>query len=1119
MALYRYTGTSWKKIKNVYRKTDPASYPNLAASNFTDSSKEWRRHSAFYYRKGNGTWVRVHTKTSTGVVFTTGPAIHTYGGASNPYGPNDGITVSSPRKLNAVLYGKDGIWTPRNEISVSRSFMASDIPDGSVRFTIDSNDIFDLSTASSTIKSQADESYLYYKISVTNYGDTVTASAGPIFLIKDYPIFTSFTTGTTDPTVGNTLTAVYNLENYYYNSIERSNSVIEWWRSTTTDPQGTLIKSTLVSNTNITTNNSTSLQGTDTYTLTNADAGYYVVAKIKVVNSWTRYYNDTNYYASDPTTGTVTAPISISNVRVEDTRDNSAVDNYFGLPTATSLRFRSTISGVNSSTTYRVRYRYYNWQTSAITSWTTYTANSTGVGSISSVSISNGTATISDSFAIDSGTYNGSTYTDAYVTNAARWGIEMEVAAIRNGITTTNNLIYDIHAASNPTLTSNVTGGSPPLTVTFSGSISGYPSGYKAYPKSYTINFGDGSTPYTGTFSYNTPNPTFSGISHTYSSAGTYTASITTTPYYTTTYANPIITLGAPTSLTATSNRKDGVYLQWTNTGANYYEIYWQSSSGTGPINQSTFADFGSDNSITTNSYLDTTIAEGATRYYRVRARNEITSSGSNASDWYPGPSLSGISGTRLVSKPSTPTWVSSSSNSTAYISLSWNAATDAATYQLYFNSNNTAPTNGQTYADYKDLTSTSFTTPYAFAYNTTFYWWVRGVSSGGTLGDWSLVRSVTTPRQTYTVYWNGNSGTVSIPSSTTDSSGYVTTPTPTRSGYTFLGWYNTTAGDYTYGPIPANYYWLVPENNLTMSARWSLTLPGIPTSLSATTTRTDGVNLTFSGSTNATSYDLFWNTSISAYPAPTATPDFSGVSSPYLDTTISSGGTRYYWVRGKNSGGVSDWYPYQTNGITGTRVAPISNATAPTSVSASGGNGSATVSWSGATNAVKYRIWWSTSSTGNGVDPASSYDAETTSSPYTFSGLSNGTTYYFWVSASNTNNVWTAYSSSPRGSATPSAPSVPAPVLSSISGNNSLSLGGTFSWSYTNSPTGYSIFCQGPTGTVFTTNNAYTYTGTSFRPGYDGTGWQGAGNYTIYVSATNSGGSSVVSSQTTFMN
>jgi hypothetical protein len=91
--------------------------------------------------------------------------------------------------------------------------------------------------------------------------------------------------------------------------------------------------------------------------------------------------------------------------------------------------------------------------------------------------------------------------------------------------------------------------------------------------------------------------------------------------------------------------------------------------------------------------------------------------------------------------------------------------------------------------------------------------------------------------------------------------------------------------------------------------------------------------------------------------------------------------------------------------------------------------------------------------------------------------------------------------------------------IYSSITGNNSLALGGTFSWSFTNSPTSYSVFCTGPTGTVFTTSNAYTYTGTTFRPGYDGTGWQGAGDYTIYVSARNAGGDSSLAFVTTYMN
>ena len=52
----------------------------------------------------------------------------------------------------------------------------------------------------------------------------------------------------------------------------------------------------------------------------------------------------------------------------------------------------------------------------------------------------------------------------------------------------------------------------------------------------------------------------------------------------------------APTSLTATSTRGDGVFLEWNQVpGANYYEVYRQSTQGTGPINQSPSANFGQD--------------------------------------------------------------------------------------------------------------------------------------------------------------------------------------------------------------------------------------------------------------------------------------------------------------------------------------------------------------------------------------------------------------------------------------------------------------------------------------------------------------------------------------------
>jgi len=95
------------------------------------------------------------------------------------------------------------------------------------------------------------------------------------------------------------------------------------------------------------------------------------------------------------------------------------------------------------------------------------------------------------------------------------------------------------------------------------------------------------------------------------------------------------------------------------------------------------------------------------------------------------------------------------------------------------------------------------------------------------------------------------------------------------------------------------------------------------PTFLTATTDRDDGVDLTFGGSSAAVSYDIFWNTGDVA-PTDTVTPDFSGKSSPFLDTTMGFGVTRWYWVRAVNSSGLkSTWYP-AVNGVIGTRVNEI---------------------------------------------------------------------------------------------------------------------------------------------------------------------------------------------------
>jgi hypothetical protein len=172
-------------------------------------------------------------------------------------------------------------------------------------------------------------------------------------------------------------------------------------------------------------------------------------------------------------------------------------------------------------------------------------------------------------------------------------------------------------------------------------------------------------------------------------------------------------------------------------------------------------------------------------------------------------------------------------------------------------------------------------------------------------------------------------------------------------------------------------------------------------------------------------------------------------------------------------------------------------------------------ITWNAVSGASYYGVWW-------GGAPA--YDSTPdfggpgnptliTGTSYLDTAIGAGSSRDYYVQAFKTNNPtntksdWSSGDSGTRAS----APATPAPVLSTLTANNSLTLGGTFSWSYTNSPTAYAILCTGPTGTVFTTSNAYTYTGTTFRPGYDGTGWQGAGTYTLYISATN-GQNSVVS-------
>ncbi len=94
-----------------------------------------------------------------------------------------------------------------------------------------------------------------------------------------------------------------------------------------------------------------------------------------------------------------------------------------------------------------------------------------------------------------------------------------------------------------------------------------------------------------------------------------------------------LVPLSAPTGVTATSDRTDGVNVSWQpSTGATYYRVA-RATSKTG-----TKQGLGSWTS--NKSYLDTTAAAGTTYYYFVRAAT--SSDGANASD-YSDPAVQGM--------------------------------------------------------------------------------------------------------------------------------------------------------------------------------------------------------------------------------------------------------------------------------------------------------------------------------------------------------------------------------------------------------------------------------------------------------------------------------------------
>jgi hypothetical protein len=158
------------------------------------------------------------------------------------------------------------------------------------------------------------------------------------------------------------------------------------------------------------------------------------------------------------------------------------------------------------------------------------------------------------------------------------------------------------------------------------------------------------------------------------------------------------------------------------------------------------------------------------------------------------------------------------------------------------------------------------------------------------------------------------------------------------------------------------------PQTKLSADVRsWSgtsLSAPATPTGMSATATSTSSVSLSWNASARAATYEWYWTTSSTFTPNNSTVADFSGLTgTTATHSGRTSGTTYYYWVRARNSIGVSGW----SNRDSATTFVAVPST--PTGVSVSGGG---LVTWNAVAGATSYNVQHQSAATSTGSNAGS---------------------------------------------------------------------------------------------------------------------------------------------------
>lgn len=315
---------------------------------------------------------------------------------------------------------------------------------------------------------------------------------------------------------------------------------------------------------------------------------------------------------------------------------------------------------------------------------------------------------------------------------------------------------------------------------------------------------------------------------------------------------------------------------------------------------------------------------------------------------------------------------VSRTSNTYSYSTTtgSWNNTPTSYSYQWYASTSLPYPPYISTVA--VGTNSSTYTSSSSY-HNYSIYCNVTATNATGSSSPASS-NSIQNTSPTYTITYlkNDGSGTAQGTSTFTYGGSTVAASAPTRAGFSFNGWYDSSSLDHTYY-VAAGGTWSPPEGSRNMYARWTAvavaTKLGTPTGVSASRTFTDKIRISWSAVSNASTYGVWYR---GAAPVYDSAPDFPTTSSLFLDdTSVSSGAERQYDVQAYPASGSTLYLKSNWGGPSsaGLRAVAVTPATAP------GIPGTPTNGW---TSGLSYPFSWTAANpgtvSGGGAATISSY-------------------------------------------------------------------------------------------------------------------------------------------------